>query len=280
MSRSCRLCQDRSPQALGRHGRGRVSASPRGCVVEHGGEDRNHPCAVPRAAPALNNPLGGQVRSSGRCRCPSCRSSNRARSRRSISIAATVPDAAASADRRRKRGAGIDVEFLRSRRIGQVFARHSCARRKKPFARSPNCPMSLAHVDAGNVELDFRDSEQFRELIAREYQKYGMVVAKPALCRNDPDNGRAAAGRDLRRMTLSKPPSGMPARVHKPRDHRAPNALQRQKHEGVMRFIRSEANSPRWSKPSISPRRSLRTRWRRSMPAWTGMRCWCSTMRH
>jgi hypothetical protein len=31
------------------------------------------------------------------------------------------------------------------------------------------------------MSVDFRDSEQFRELIAREYQKYGAVVRKAGI---------------------------------------------------------------------------------------------------
>jgi tripartite-type tricarboxylate transporter receptor subunit TctC len=31
------------------------------------------------------------------------------------------------------------------------------------------------------MSVDFRDSEQFRELIAREYQKYGAVIRKAGI---------------------------------------------------------------------------------------------------
>ena len=41
-----RLCQGQSPQARGRNCRTWVSPSPCGGMVEHGGEDRDHGCAL------------------------------------------------------------------------------------------------------------------------------------------------------------------------------------------------------------------------------------------
>ena len=76
---------------------------------------------------------------------------------------------------------GFDVEFFYGVAAPAKVSPAIVARLQEAIREITELPDVRARMSTLGMAVDFRDSEQFRELIAREYQKYGMVVREAGI---------------------------------------------------------------------------------------------------
>jgi tripartite-type tricarboxylate transporter receptor subunit TctC len=75
----------------------------------------------------------------------------------------------------------FDVEFFYGVAAPAKVSPAIVARVQEAIREITQMPDVRSRMSTLGMSVDFRDSEQFRELIAREYQKYGMVVREAGI---------------------------------------------------------------------------------------------------
>jgi tripartite-type tricarboxylate transporter receptor subunit TctC len=134
------------------------------------------------AAPALNNLLGGQIPliwalsvsvmpfvEQGKVKALGVSTQQR------FPMLPQVPTVAESAV------PGFDVEFFYGVAASAKVSPAIVVRAQEAIREITQLPDVRSRMSTLGMSVDFRDSEQFRELIAREYQKYGMVVREAGI---------------------------------------------------------------------------------------------------
>ncbi len=134
------------------------------------------------AAPALNNLLGGQIPliwalsvsvmpfvEQGKVKALGVSTQQR------FPMLPQVPTVAESAV------PGFDVEFFYGVAAPAKVSPAIVVRVQEAIREITQMPDVRSRMSTLGMSVDFRDSEQFRELIAREYQKYGMVVREAGI---------------------------------------------------------------------------------------------------
>jgi tripartite-type tricarboxylate transporter receptor subunit TctC len=129
------------------------------------------------AAPALNDLLGGQISliwalsvavmpfvDQGKVKALGVSTQQR------FPMLPQVPTVAESAV------PGFDIGFFYGIAAPAKVQPDIVARVREAIREITEMPDARARMSTLGMSVDFRDSEQFRDLIAREYQKYGMIV--------------------------------------------------------------------------------------------------------
>ena len=134
------------------------------------------------AAPALNDLLGGQIPliwalsvavmpfvEQGKVKALAVSTQQR------FPMLPQVPTVAESAV------PGFDIDFFYGIAAPAKVQPGVVARVREAIREITELPEVRARMSTLGMSIDFRDSEQFRDLIAREYQKYGVVVREAGI---------------------------------------------------------------------------------------------------
>jgi tripartite-type tricarboxylate transporter receptor subunit TctC len=143
-------------------------------------KDRN--CARALSRRGLRSTSGRRIRSSGRCRWPVMPFVEQGKvkplavpTRQRYPLLPQVPTVDEST------APGFDVDFFYGIAAPAKVQPGIVAHVRDAIREITELPDVRTRMSTLGMSVDFRDSEQFRELIAREYQKYGAVIRKAGI---------------------------------------------------------------------------------------------------